>query len=99
MHRQFRTSEAFPSAALQAWRLGPEGGQHANRTQSQAQRHAGPNATVTTDNDIVFLFDYDNTLLDPYNLSAYPPAEVAIERIGDLLDYDLSTLVAADGHS
>jgi FMN phosphatase YigB (HAD superfamily) len=27
--------------------------------------------------------------LDPYNLSAYPPADVAIERIGDLLNYDL----------
>jgi len=31
--------------------------------------------------------------LDPHNLSAYPPADLAIERIGDLLDCDLPTLL------
>jgi len=30
--------------------------------------------------------------LDPHNLSAYPPADLAIERIGDLINYDFSTL-------
>jgi FMN phosphatase YigB (HAD superfamily) len=39
--------------------------------------------------------------LDPHNLSAYPPADLAIERIGDLLNYDFSALFrparAADG--
>ena len=29
---------------------------------------------------------------DPHNLSAYPPADLAIERIGDLLDYDFPAL-------
>lgn len=28
--------------------------------------------------------------LDPHNLSAYPPADLAIERIGNLLNYDFS---------
>jgi FMN phosphatase YigB (HAD superfamily) len=32
---------------------------------------------------------------DPQILSSYPPADVSIERIGDLLDYDLQTLLAA----
>ena len=31
--------------------------------------------------------------LDPRQLSAYPPADLAIKRIGDLLDCDLSALV------
>jgi hypothetical protein len=31
--------------------------------------------------------------LDPHNLSAYPPADLAIERIGDLLNYDLPALL------
>lgn len=31
--------------------------------------------------------------LDPRNLSTYPPADLAVERIGDLLDCDLSALV------
>jgi FMN phosphatase YigB (HAD superfamily) len=30
--------------------------------------------------------------LDPHLLSAYPPADLAIERIGDLLDYDFPAL-------
>jgi FMN phosphatase YigB (HAD superfamily) len=30
--------------------------------------------------------------LDPHNLSAYPPADLAIERIGDLLDFDFPAL-------
>jgi FMN phosphatase YigB (HAD superfamily) len=38
---------------------------------------------------------------DPHNLSAYPPADLAIERIGDLLNYDFPALFrparAADG--
>lgn len=33
--------------------------------------------------------------LDPKVLSSYPPADVSIERIGDLLRYDLRTLLAA----
>ena len=32
--------------------------------------------------------------LDPHNLSAFPPADLAIERIGDLLACDLSRLLA-----
>lgn len=30
---------------------------------------------------------------DPHNLSAYPPADLAIERIGDLLNYDCNVLL------
>jgi FMN phosphatase YigB (HAD superfamily) len=30
--------------------------------------------------------------LDPHNLSVYPPADLTIERIGDLLDYDFPAL-------
>jgi FMN phosphatase YigB (HAD superfamily) len=33
--------------------------------------------------------------LDPKELAAYPPADVSIARIGELLEYDLSTLRAA----
>ncbi len=32
---------------------------------------------------------------DPKALTTYPPADVGVERIGDLLEYDLPTLVAA----
>jgi hypothetical protein len=32
---------------------------------------------------------------DPQILTSYPPADVSIERIGDLLGYDLPTLLAA----
>ena len=32
---------------------------------------------------------------DPKVVAAYPPADVTIERIGDLLDYDLPALLAA----
>jgi FMN phosphatase YigB (HAD superfamily) len=35
--------------------------------------------------------------LDPYNLSTYPPADLAIERIGDLLGYELCALLAPAG--
>ena len=31
--------------------------------------------------------------LDPHNVRAYPPADLTIERIGDLLDYDFSASV------
>jgi FMN phosphatase YigB (HAD superfamily) len=31
--------------------------------------------------------------LDPRNISAYPPADLTIERIGDLLDYDFPALL------
>ncbi len=31
--------------------------------------------------------------LDPHNLSTYPPADLAIERIGDLLNYDFNVLL------
>lgn len=33
--------------------------------------------------------------LDPKTISSYPPADITIERIGDLLGYDLNTLLAA----
>jgi len=33
--------------------------------------------------------------LDPSILATYPPADVTIERIGDLVDYDLTTLLGA----
>jgi FMN phosphatase YigB (HAD superfamily) len=33
--------------------------------------------------------------LDPANIAAYPPADVTIERIGDLVDTDLATLRGA----
>jgi len=32
--------------------------------------------------------------LDPQSLSTYPPADLAIDRIGDLLDYDFSALLS-----
>ncbi|MBI3800318.1 MAG: HAD family hydrolase [Deltaproteobacteria bacterium] len=32
--------------------------------------------------------------LDPKELATYPPADVSIERIGELLNYDLSSLLA-----
>jgi FMN phosphatase YigB (HAD superfamily) len=32
--------------------------------------------------------------LDPKDLAAYPPADLGIERIGDLLDYDLPALLS-----
>lgn len=32
---------------------------------------------------------------DPETVATYPPADIAIERIGELLDYDLHTLLAA----
>lgn len=32
---------------------------------------------------------------DPNALAAYPPADVSVERIGDLLEYDLPALLAA----
>jgi hypothetical protein len=31
--------------------------------------------------------------LDPKTLAAYPPADVVIERIGDLMNYDLAALM------
>jgi FMN phosphatase YigB (HAD superfamily) len=34
---------------------------------------------------------------DPMVLAKYPPADVSIERIGDLLDYDLQALLKAGG--
>jgi len=35
--------------------------------------------------------------LDPHNLSTYPPADLAIDGIGDLLDYELSAFLAPAG--
>jgi FMN phosphatase YigB (HAD superfamily) len=37
--------------------------------------------------------------LDPKNIAAYPPADAAIERIGDLLSYDLPALCRPAGAS
>ncbi len=36
---------------------------------------------------------------DPEILAKYPPADISIERIGDLLDYDLPNLLAGTGDS
>jgi hypothetical protein len=33
--------------------------------------------------------------LDPNNLAAYPPADITVEHIGDLVNYDLSALLGA----
>jgi len=33
--------------------------------------------------------------LDPEEIAKYPPADLSIERIGNLLDYDLGTLISA----
>ena len=35
--------------------------------------------------------------LDPHNLSTYPPGDLAIERIGDLLNYDFPALFGPAG--
>jgi len=35
--------------------------------------------------------------LDPKNIAAYPPADITVERIGDLVSYDLSALLGATG--
>jgi FMN phosphatase YigB (HAD superfamily) len=35
--------------------------------------------------------------LDPHNVCAYPPADLAIERIGDLLNYDIPELFRSGG--
>jgi hypothetical protein len=32
---------------------------------------------------------------DPDTLASYPPADLSIDRIGDLLDYDIPTLLGA----
>ncbi|HEX8139162.1 MAG TPA: HAD family hydrolase [Pyrinomonadaceae bacterium] len=37
--------------------------------------------------------------LDPQIISKYPPADINIERIGDLLNYDLSTLLGSTSSS
>ena len=34
--------------------------------------------------------------LDPKNIAAYPPADLTIERIGDLVDADLASLLGND---
>jgi FMN phosphatase YigB (HAD superfamily) len=33
--------------------------------------------------------------LDPKNIAVYPPADITVERIGDLVSYDLSALLGA----
>src|SRR5439155_26017591 len=32
---------------------------------------------------------------DPKETAKYPPADVSVERVGDLVNYDLETLIAA----
>ena len=53
---------------------------------------------MTPSHPIVFLIDVDNTTVlarqgsyadDPTTLDAFPPADVTIERIADLLEGDL----------
>jgi FMN phosphatase YigB (HAD superfamily) len=34
--------------------------------------------------------------LDPANLAAYPPAQISVERIGDLMNYDPALFMGAD---
>lgn len=36
---------------------------------------------------------------DPKNLASYPPADISIERIGDLLDFDLSRILSTKAAS
>jgi len=36
---------------------------------------------------------------DSKAIAGYPPADLTVERIGDLLDYDLTTLLAGERHS
>jgi hypothetical protein len=33
--------------------------------------------------------------LDPRNIAAYPPADITLERIGDLVNHDLPVLLRA----
>jgi hypothetical protein len=33
--------------------------------------------------------------LDPKNIAAYPPADLTVERIGELVNYDLSAVLGA----
>ena len=35
--------------------------------------------------------------LDPANAAAYPPADVSVERIGDLVDFDVPALLGREG--
>ena len=44
-------------------------------------------------NSVVFLFDVDNTLLDN------EPADIKIERIGNLVELDLASLLQAGRRS
>jgi hypothetical protein len=37
--------------------------------------------------------------LDPKNIEAYPPADLSIERIGDLMQYGLEDFLAASSKS
>jgi hypothetical protein len=37
--------------------------------------------------------------LDPKVIATYPPADLTIERIGDLVNYDLSALQPEDWHA
>ena len=43
---------------------------------------------------VVFLVDVDKTLLDKV-LASYPPADINIDRIGELLECDLAPLLEA----
>ena len=36
---------------------------------------------------------------DPKNQAAYPPADISIDRIGDLLDFDLPRILSAKAAS
>jgi len=42
---------------------------------------------------ISILLDHDET--GPKVLKEYPPADIGIERIGELIEYDLSVLIEA----
>jgi hypothetical protein len=54
---------------------------------------------VTARHRVVFLVDVDNTLIDNDHITAdlkrHLEREIGRERIGDLLGYDLATLLAA----
>jgi hypothetical protein len=51
---------------------------------------------MTLANEVVFLLDVDNTRLDNDRIvaiAAYSPADITVERIGELVNYDLPALL------
>jgi hypothetical protein len=51
---------------------------------------------MTSANEVEFLLEVDNTLLDNDRIvaiTAYPPADITAERIGGRVNYDLPALL------